>query len=172
MLVDHHGRGPGLWIQPTQPGLEEIVEHGLPDANRGIGPDLIDHDIRRELVGGHHPHPVAHPVGFRVGSTQVTGSFVDVDGPHHGGVAAAQRQGHGDRSVSAAQVDQVSGAGEVERLGQQDAGARVDLISREHPAIGQERHQPAFGQDQVDGATIRTTRRRGTEVVVAGVGLG
>lgn len=152
--MDHQRGRALLRIQPLQPRCQQFVEHCLADPDGRIGPDLVDYEVWRELVGGDHPDPVGHTVGLGVGSAQITGPFVHVDCPHHGVGIRPQGECDGHRSIPTTDVDQVGSAVQIERFGQQDAGTRIHLISGENAPVGQQRYQATFGEHQVDSSTV------------------
>ncbi len=171
VLLHHQARGARVGAQALEPGGEQVVERGLAHPDRGVGPDLVDHEVGRHVGWCHHPDPVAHAVGVGVGPAQVAGPLVHVDRPHHG-LGCPQREGDRDGAVAAAHVGKDGGIGDRGALHEQDPRPRIDLGGGEDPGVGGELDQAPLWQDQLDLARCRRPRGSGREVVVAIIGLG
>ena len=94
----HDEVGDAARRQPGQPGAQQVVQHGLADPDRRVGPDQVEAHVVRDAVGGGRAHAV-EPQRGGVAAGQVEGPLVDVEGPDRGG-GGAQGQGERDRAPS------------------------------------------------------------------------
>ena len=67
-------------IEPGEPRLEELVQRGLADADRRVGPDRAERQVSGDLVGRHRAD-VVEPEFFGVTADQVEGALVHVERP-------------------------------------------------------------------------------------------
>jgi peptide deformylase len=119
--------------QAAEPRLQQLVQLGLADADRWVGPDQVvalccvdvarcrDLDVVKTVAGG-------------VGSAQQTGALVDIKRDDPGGrCAAGQREG--DRTGAASKVEEHTRTGWRWCLTQEERRAGVEFSVAEHPAV-------------------------------------
>lgn len=66
--------------QPRQPGRQHLVQDRLADADRRVGPDLVEAQVRIDVLGTAGVDTVADPEGLGVAIGEVDGEVVDVHG--------------------------------------------------------------------------------------------
>lgn len=123
------------------------MERRLADTYRRVGPDLVHHQIRRYLVGGHHPNPVGNAARLGVGSAQGACPFIYIHRPDLDLWAAPQCQGDRDRSVATSDVHQDAGP-HRRAVTEQQPGAGIDPVGGEDAVVGAKEQMTTFGQDQ------------------------
>ena len=136
---------------------------GLPIRTGGL--DQIPAKLAgRSGESGSTRADVGQPGAGRVGGAQRQGALVHVDRPDRR-AGGADRQGAGDRAVTAADVEQVAGRGRGGRGLEQEPGSRVEAAGGEHPGIGLELQVQVGQHDPDQPGPVRDLRLRG-EVVL------
>ncbi len=171
----HDQVGDPLRAESVEPFIEEGVHGGLADPDRRVGHQVVDAEVRRDVLGCEDLDASAERRG--VGSAQLACPPVHVD-RQDPAVGVAQRLDTGDRARAAAEVDHhVRGSGALvgavgvrrRQLAEQQRGARVDPVGGEHAAVGREL-DGSIRQLEADRRRAGSHARVGAEVVGGGRG--
>ncbi len=82
------------------------MEGRLADADRRVGPDRPEGDVRGDLIGGHRAN-IVEAEGLRVAPHEVERALVDVEGPD-ACVRRLHRECQRDRAPAAPEVEEIS----------------------------------------------------------------
>src|SRR5690606_41106904 len=96
-----------------EPGEEEVVQGGLDDADRGIGPDGVEPERGVELVSQAEPY-IVKAGGFGIALSERHRPLVHVHTENRR-LGRPGRHGEGDGAISAAEVEKVAGRGRGDR---------------------------------------------------------
>ena len=149
--------------QAGQPGHQQVMQGGLADADRRVGPDGVEAQVGRHVVGGRGME-VRDPHGPGVVPCQGQGALVHVHRPD-AGLGAEHAQAQGDRTPPRADVQEIAGRGRSGRLVQQDGGADVDPVRAEDARCRRDDDLPAR-QVHPKLSAFGGAGRLGREVVV------
>lgn len=130
--------------ESAEPSLEHGVEFCLADLDRWVAPHEVETKIGIDLVRIAHVE-VRHAESMCVAFGEFARAGVDVDGDHVGSRSPTS-EGQGDRTGSAAEVEERAFVGWCRSVGEQELGAGVEATVREHPVIGLE-IEGVVGQD-------------------------
>ena len=120
--------------ESAEPAFEHGVKFGLADLDRRVAPHEVEAKIGIDLVGIAHVE-VRHAESTRVAFGEFACAGVDVDGDHVGPRTTAS-EGQGDRTGSAAEIEEYALVGWRRSIGEQELGSGVEATVREHPVIG------------------------------------
>jgi len=118
--------------QLVEPPFEQPMQRLFPDSNRRVRHDEIEAEFIGNVIRTDRRNREAE--SFGIGRTQPAGPLIDVDGPHLG-LGGSQRSDAGDWAIAAPDIENDSAGLGLAQLEQQESGASVDLVSREHPTI-------------------------------------
>lgn len=125
---------PRLTRQPRQPLGEHPVQSFLADPDRRVRPDHRHRGVGRYVLGWDGDHVPETEIG-RIGTDQVEGAAVDVDGPHRRtGCSLGEDEGDHPRTTTEVDEDTVGRRG---RDGLEKEGrAAIEPPVTEDTAVG------------------------------------
>ena len=161
LLHDHVGVA--AHVEPGEPGFEKLVQRGLANADRRVGPDGAEGEVRRYLVGGHRAD-VREPERLGVAAHEVESTLVDVECPDPC-VRRLHRERERDRAPAATDVEEVAAGRGIGRVRQKNLGALVEVTGAENTARGRD-VDLAAGEGDADLTEFFGARGLGTEIVI------
>lgn len=141
-------------VQAAQPTLKELMQRRFADSNRRVGQDSIKADAFWDLGGRRHGYPVGGSDFSGIDLGEGPSAAVGVYGPYSP-AAGSQSRDAGYRAPTAADVERHRVVVDRRCVCQQQFGARVEAVVREHPAVRGE------GYSQVRQVDLCLRRLRG-----------